>query len=65
MSFSWQLPTLLSESARSLPLRDNPGSAYLQALAETGAIGFFLTLTLAYTFLVAARFLVTPEKEAA
>jgi len=46
-AFSWQLPTLLSESARSLPLRDNPGSAYLQALAETGAIGFFLTLTLA------------------
>ncbi len=28
-------------------MRDNPGSAYLQALAETGAIGFLLTLALA------------------
>ena len=45
--YSWQLPTLLSERGRSLPLRDNPGSAYLQALAETGAIGFLLTLGLA------------------
>ncbi len=46
-AFSWQLPTLLAERGRSLPLRDNPGSAYLQALAETGAIGFLLTLGLA------------------
>jgi len=46
-AFSWQLPTLLAERARALPLRDNPGSAYLQALAETGAIGFLLTLVLA------------------
>ncbi len=46
-SFSWQLPTLLAERGRALPLRDNPGSAYLQALAETGAIGFLLTLGLA------------------
>lgn len=46
-AFSWQLPDLLAESGRSLPLRDNPGNAYLQALAETGAIGFVLTLALA------------------
>ena len=46
-AFSWQLPTLLAERGRALPLRDNPGSAYLQALAETGGIGFLLTLGLA------------------
>jgi hypothetical protein len=28
-------------------MRDNPGSAYLQALAETGAVGFALTLVFA------------------
>ena len=49
-AFSWQLPTLLAERGRSLPVRDNPGSAYLQALAETGAIGFVLTLALAAAF---------------
>ncbi len=46
-AFSWQLPTLLAERGQALPVRDNPGSGYLQALAETGAIGFLLTLTLA------------------
>ena len=35
-AFSWQLPNLLAEEGRSLPVRDNPGNAYLQALAETG-----------------------------
>lgn len=46
-AFSWQLPDLAAEAGRSLPIRDNPGSAYLQALAETGAIGFALTVGLA------------------
>ncbi len=41
-AYSWQLPNLLAEEGKSLPLRDNPGSGYLQALAETGAIGFLL-----------------------
>jgi O-antigen ligase len=46
-AFSWQLPTLAAEEGRSLPMRDNPGNAYLQSLAEGGAIGFLLTLALA------------------
>jgi hypothetical protein len=46
-AFSWHLPDLLAEQGRSLPVRDNPGNAYLQALAETGAIGFLLTVALA------------------
>jgi O-antigen ligase len=50
-AFSWQLPNLLAEEGRALPLRDNPGSAYLQALAETGAIGFLLVA--AFVFLLA------------
>ena len=46
-AFSWQLPNLLQEQGRALPMRDNPGNAYLQALAETGAVGLLLTLGLA------------------
>jgi O-antigen ligase len=38
-SFSWRLPDLAGADRRRLALRDNPGSAYLQALAETGVIG--------------------------
>lgn len=45
--FSWQLPNLLREQGRSLPMRDNPGNGYLQALAETGAVGFILTVLVA------------------
>jgi len=45
-AFPWQLPNLLAEESRSLPLRDNPGNAYLQTLAETGILGFVLTLVL-------------------
>jgi O-antigen ligase len=45
-AFSWQLPDLAAEAGHSLPIRDNPGSAYLQALAETGLIGFALLAAL-------------------
>lgn len=40
--FSWELPDLTAREGR-LSLRDNPGSAYVQALAETGLAGGFLT----------------------
>lgn len=46
-AFSWSLPDLLRADSVRLPIRDNPGSAYLQALAETGIVGFALTLLLA------------------
>jgi O-antigen ligase len=42
-AFSWQFPDLMSEESRRFVMRDNPGSGYVQALAETGAAGFFLT----------------------
>jgi O-antigen ligase len=42
-AFSWQFPDLMSEERRRFAMRDNPGSGYVQALAETGAAGFFLT----------------------
>ncbi|MEP7133258.1 MAG: O-antigen ligase family protein [Acidobacteriota bacterium] len=42
-AFAWELPDLLREEGRSLPSRDNPGSGYVQALAETGTVGFLVT----------------------
>jgi O-antigen ligase len=47
-AFSWQLPNLLAEQGRPLGIHDNPGNAYLQALAETGTIGLILTAALAF-----------------
>ncbi|HMA19016.1 MAG TPA: O-antigen ligase family protein, partial [Thermoanaerobaculia bacterium] len=47
-SFAWRLPDLVPAGSR-LPMRDNPGSAYLQALAETGIVGFVLTLVFLIT----------------
>jgi O-antigen ligase len=43
-SFSWRLPDLAGADRERLALRDNPGSAYLQALAETGLMGLVLML---------------------
>ena len=43
-SFAWRLPDLAGEDRARLGIRDNPGSAYLQALAETGVLGLLLTL---------------------
>jgi hypothetical protein len=43
-SFSWRLPDLAGTEWRRLALRDNPGSAYLQALAETGILGLLVML---------------------
>src|SRR5262249_43174992 len=48
-SFAWQLPDLLRNENRRLPMRDNPGSAYLQSLAETGSVGFLITLVFVFT----------------
>ena len=41
--FSWRFPDLMREENRRFLMRDNPGSAYVQALAETGSAGFLLT----------------------
>ena len=41
--FAWQFPDLMKEENRRFLMRDNPGSAYMQALAETGGMGFLLT----------------------
>ncbi len=49
-AFSWRLPDVLAETGDRLPARDNPGSAYVQALAETGLLGALLTLWLAWRF---------------
>jgi O-antigen ligase len=42
-SFAWRIPDLLAPEGRQLASRDNPGSGYVQALAETGVIGFLVT----------------------
>ena len=42
-AFVWTFPDLAREERRRYLLRDNPGSAYVQALAETGAAGFLVT----------------------
>jgi hypothetical protein len=42
-AYSWELPDLVREQGVRLPQRDNPGNAYLQALCETGLIGFVVT----------------------
>jgi O-antigen ligase len=52
--YQWSLPDLMRRRGRSLPMRDNPGSGYVQALAETGAIGFLLTAALAVSLAVGA-----------
>ncbi|HXM79639.1 MAG TPA: O-antigen ligase family protein, partial [Thermoanaerobaculia bacterium] len=46
-AFTWQFPDLLREEGRALPTRDNPGSGYVQALAETGILGFLVTIAAA------------------
>jgi O-antigen ligase len=51
-SFSWRLPDLVPAGTR-LPMRDNSGSAYLQALAETGILG--LGVTLVFVFALARQ----------
>lgn len=47
-AFSWRLPDVLAQSKERTPTRDNPGSAYVQALAETGLPGALLTLWLVW-----------------
>ena len=47
-AFTWRLPDALAQAGKRLPVRDNPGSAYVQALAETGFFGLMLTLWLAW-----------------
>jgi O-antigen ligase len=42
-AFVWRFPDLLAAESRKLGARDNPGSGYVQALAETGSIGFLVT----------------------
>ncbi len=53
-TFAWRLPDLAGADRARLGIRDNPGSAYLQALSETGVIGLALTLFFAVTLAVHA-----------
>lgn len=53
-AFSWRFPDLIGEENRRLAMRDNPGSAALQALAETGIAGFLLTALFALGLFVQA-----------
>jgi hypothetical protein len=45
--FTWRLPDLLRADGVRWKMRDNPGSAYFQALAETGLLGLAVTLVFA------------------
>ncbi|MGH9368852.1 MAG: O-antigen ligase family protein [Thermoanaerobaculia bacterium] len=45
--YTWRLPDLLPGGSLPWKMRDNPGSAYVQALAETGILGLALTLLFA------------------
>ncbi len=62
-SFSWRLPDLAGRAGEWLPMRDNPGSAYLQALAETGIVG--LVLTLAFVVALARQALARTRESSA
>jgi O-antigen ligase len=46
-SFAWRFPDLMLDENRRFAMRDNPGSSYIQALAETGLAGFLLTVAFA------------------
>jgi O-antigen ligase len=60
-AFAWRLPNVLAEQGLSPGISDNPGNGYLQALAESGAIGFALTLVFMF---VAAREAVSSLRQA-
>jgi len=65
-AFSWRLPDVLAQRGQSLPARDNPGSAYVQAAAETGVPGLLLTLAFAWSLgLTAARRLPEMDRDPA